>query len=432
MKNNEHQLNIGVIGLWHLGCVYASSFARMGYKIEGFDLDKKVIENLKQGKAPVFEPELDETIKTHLGKNLSFTDGLKNFFEDKDYIFITYDLPVDEKDRVSTKLIEKVAKLIVKNKGQNNTFVISSQVPLGTCRKLMKTLSSGEKALAVIYFPENVRLGKGFETFMHPDRIILGSDTVAAMEKFATDFADFNCEFIKMGLESAEMVKHALNSYLATCVSYSSEIADLCELLGADMNEVVKALKTDRRVSPFAPINPGMGFAGATLGRDVQGLKKLGASKKYWAKMMNSVYEVNRDRLPWLLQKIKKVKKNLKGVNIGILGLTYKPGTNTLRRSMSLEFINLLEKEKVNIRAFDPVIKDKIEGHEKVTIAINYEQFFKDLNMVILMTEWPEFKELPIEMAAKLMKEKIVFDTKNFLDKNKFVENGYMFIGTGY
>jgi UDPglucose 6-dehydrogenase len=234
-----------------------------------------------------------------------------------------------------------------------------------------------------------------------------------------------------MSWESAEMVKHALNAYLATCVSYSSEISDLCELLGANMMDVVSALKSDRRVSPFAPINPGMGFAGATLGRDIKNLKYLGLEKNYKTKLFNIVYKVNQERLDWLIKKIVKNAGKLKGLNIGILGLTYKPGTNTLRRSMSLELADKLHRAGAIVRAFDPVIKENIETHKFINIVSNETDFFKDLEAAVLMTEWPEFKEVKVERAGKMMKKKIIFDTKNFLDKNDYLENMFLYIGTG-
>ena len=205
----------------------------------------------------------------------------------------------------------------------------------------------------------------------------------------------------------------------------------MCEIMGANMNEVVAALKTDRRVSPFAPIDPGLGFAGATLGRDIQTLKRLGKSKGYITKLFKSVYRVNQDRLPWLVKKIKSIKPNLKGTTIGILGLTYKPGTNTLRRSMSMELIKLLHEEGAYIRAYDPVIKKPVKGFDYLDLCQGYNTFFDDLHIVVLMTEWPEFKEAPLQEKSKLMKEKIFFDTKNFFDRDKLEEFGFIYKGTG-
>jgi len=427
LMKKKSEVKIGIVGLWHLGCVYAASMARLGFEVEGYDQDKQVVADLKLGKPPVFEPELEETIKHHLGKNLRFVDSPEEFFKDKKYVFVTYDLPVDEKDRVSVAPIKKTISLLKRYASNETIVVVSSQVLLGTCRNLSKATG-----MRVVYFPENVRLGKAFETFLTPDRIILGSDDAKVLENFKIDFEAFKCQFIMMGLESAEMVKHALNSYLATCVSYSSEIADLCELYGANMNDVVAALKTDRRVSPFAPINPGLGFAGATLGRDIQSLKKLGRGKSYKTKLFEAVYKVNQERLEWLIKKIKTVTPKMKGVRVGILGLTYKPGTNTLRRSMSLGLATLLKKEGCEIRAYDPVIKDKVVGYDYIEITKNYDEFFDGLDVVVLMTEWPEFKELPVRRAGELMRKRVMIDTKNFLDRSLFVGNNFVFRGTGW
>ncbi len=423
MKNKK--LKIAVFGLWHLGCVYATSLAKLGFEVEASDFDNNVLDNLKKGKAPIYEPEMDETITKLLDKNLSFVDT-KKVFKDKDYVFIAHDLPVDENDVVDTTLINQTIELIKKYGESKTIFVISSQIPCGTCRKMSKVSKN------IIYFPENVRLGKAYETFLKPDRIILGSDKVELMDKFEKDFVIFDCRFIKMGWESAEMVKHALNSYLATCVSFSSEISDLCELLGANMGDVVSALKTDKRVSPFSPINPGMGFAGATLGRDIKTLKYLGLKQKYKTKLFNAVYQVNSERVEWLVGKIKRELGELKNKNVGILGLTYKPGTNTLRRSMSLALADLLNKEKCKIVAFDPVVSEKIDSYEYIKIASNYEDFFAGKDAIVLMTEWPEFNEIDLNIAKKLMKQKYVFDTKNFLNKKEWEDKDFLFVGTGY
>lgn len=428
MKNKK-KYQIGVIGLWHLGCVYATGLARMGYEVEGYDPDKKIIKDLKMGKPPIFEPEMEETIKTNLGKALDFTESAKEFFKNKKYIFIAYDLPVNDKDIVNTKKLDLTTKLIKKYGEIGTTYVISSQAPLGTCRKIKSEI--GDKG-EMIYWPENIRLGKAYEAFLTPERIILGGERIEIINEFINYFDKFNCPFLKMSWESAEMVKHALNTYLATCVSYSSEIADFCEILGADMRDVVTALKTDRRVSQYAPISPGLGFAGATLGRDIQTLNRLGKQNDYKSKLAKVVYEINQDRLPWLMKKIKKLNKKLKGLNVGILGLTYKPGTNTLRRSMSLELAKLMHKEGANIKAFDPVITGQVDGFGYMKIEKNYEDFFKDLDMAILMTEWPDFKEVKLIGAVGLMKNKVILDTKNFLDQNLFVNKGFKYVGTGY
>ena len=423
--------NIGIFGLWHLGCVYAASLAKAGFEVTGFDFDVKVINNLKWNSPPIYEPDLEKILKKHNNKNLHFTSSQKQFFQKKDYLFITHDVPVDSKDIVQMEIIDKTFKLLVKYISSVTTIVICSQIPIGSSRKLIRLLETNGIDSKVIYFPENLRLGQAFNSFLTPDRIVLGSDSMEAMEQFKKDFTFLKCPFITMSLESAEMVKHALNAYLATCISFSSELSDLSEKSRSNMSDVVKALKTDKRVSPFAPINPGLGFAGGTLGRDIQTLKKLARDIKYEPKLLNSVYAVNQDRIPKLVSKIKSIHTSLKGKSIGILGLTYRPNTDTLRRSMSVDLIAKLKSQGCKIKAFDPVIKNQIKEYPSVKVCNSIETFFENLNMVILMTEWSEFLNINPKLPAELVNEKIIIDTKNFLDKEKYENSGFTVLRMG-
>lgn len=422
--------NIAVVGLWHLGCIYSTSLAKMGFKVVGFDVNKKIVNNLNKGIPPIFEPELEEILNKHLNKNLKFSilgKDLKN----KDYIFITHDVEIDDNDTVQLSTVNKLLQIVTKNASEDTVIVISSQLPVGTGRNLMNSMKkNGILNPKVIYFPENLRLGQAYSSFLRPDRIILGSDNVLILERFKKDF-DFNSKVITMGLESAEMVKHALNSYLALCISFSSELSDLSEKTRANMIDVVKALKSDKRVSPFAPLAPGLGFSGGTLGRDVQSLRKIGKNLGQTTKLLDAIYDVNSDRLPMLVKKINTKLPTLKGKTIGILGLTYKANTNTLRRSTSLELSKLLKKKGCNIKAYDPVIKNEIKDFSFIKVCSSYNDFFKNLDMVVLMTEWPEFKEIEPKTVAPLMKSAIVVDTKNFLNESEYKGSGFTYIGIG-
>ncbi len=420
------KLSVGVLGLWHLGLVYSVCFAKSGYKVSCFDLDKKNVNKLKSKELPIFEPSLTRYFTKYLNKNLHFSSNPKEVIKNKDYIFITLDTPINDYDEVDLSLLNKLFDLVVKYISKKTIIVISSQVPIGTTRSLLKRLKSNTR---VIYFPENLRLGSAIYDFLKPPRIVLGSDNNDIIEQFLKDFPIFKCKVLKMSIESAEMLKHALNSYLALNISFASELSDLCELLGANIQDVVLGLKSDPRVSPKAPINPGLGFAGGTLGRDIKTLIKLSAKFKYPAKLLNAIYAVNQDRLNYLMRKVKKIYPKLNGKKIGILGLTYKPNTNTLRRSQSLELANLLAKEKAEIRGFDPAIKN---GRLKfVNIKSSIEEFLKKLDLLILMTQWPQFKEINPKLVSNLMRQRVIIDTKNFLDKKKYKNFGFNYLGMG-
>ncbi|MDO8659054.1 MAG: nucleotide sugar dehydrogenase [Candidatus Parcubacteria bacterium] len=418
-------ISIGILGLWHLGLVYSVSLAKSGYNVLGFDQNIENIAKLNRGDLPIYEPNLTKYCKKYLHKNLRFSSNAEEVIKGKDYIFITLDVPVDKFDDINLDSIVTLFDLVIKYVSKKTTIVVSSQVPVGTTRLLQKKLPGSK----IIYFPENLKLGTAISDFLKPSSIVLGSDDKKATKQFLKDFSIFRCKVLEMSLGSAEMVKHALNSFLALNISFASEISDLCELLKADATEVFLGLKSDPRVSPTAPISPGMGFAGGTLGRDIKILTSLANNAAYKAKLLNAIYEVNQDRLGYLLGKIKKIYPRLYGKKIGILGLTYKPNTNTLRRSRSIELANLLVNEKAEIRGFDPAIKD--QASDSLRIVNSDRELLRDLDLLILMTEWPQFRNIDPKTASSLMAKKIIIDTRNFLDRQRYEVNGFIYFGRG-
>lgn len=432
MNDLQPKPSIGILGLWHLGLVYSACLSKLGYSVTAFDFDKKLINNLNILKLPLYEPGLDDVISQHINRNLFFTNNPKNTIQNKNFIFICLDIPVNSNDELNLKLFDKIFDLILMYCSHSTIIVVSSQIPVGTSRILLRRLKSVHKSIELIYFPENIRLGEGLKSFLHPDRIILGSNTKSPTDILLKVFPIFNCKVIRMSYESAEMVKHALNSFLAINISFASEIGDICEFVGANLNDIRVALKTDKRISINAPINPGLGFSGGTLGRDIQLLRKLSYQHNYDAKLLKAAYEVNKDRLKFLLKKINKYYPSVNKKNIGILGLTYKPDTSSLRRSISLDLAKLLHRYGAKLRAFDPTIKNTIDRYPYIIIADSLIDFFQNLDMVILMTEWPEFQKIRIDTISKLMKNRIILDTKNFFDPNRFIPFGFIYSGIGF
>src|SRR3989344_4259073 len=423
-------IKIGVLGLWHLGCIYSACLAKQGFEVCAFDLNKKVVDNLKNNILPIFEPGLEDLIQKLNRKNLNFTSSAREAVLNRDYVFITLDTPVNDRDVVSLQSFNLLIKKVEKYIQPKTVLEISSQVPVGTCRVIQKQLKLRKKDNQVLYFPENLRLGQALDVFLKPDRIVLGGSE-KARKKFLSDFSFFKCTALEMSLESAEMAKHSLNSYLALMISFASEVSDLCERLGADATDVMKALKTDQRVSVYAPLNQGIGFAGGTLGRDLQTLRTVSREIKYSPKLMMAAYQVNQDRLPRFIDKISRVAGSLKGKKVGLLGLTYKPTTNTLRRSQSLELAGLLKTLGASVRAIDPAIDGSTAETKSLKVYQKSDEFFKGLDMIILMTGWEEFKKLKPEDFSLTMKQKIVFDTRNFLDKELWEKAGFLYEGVG-
>ena len=395
-------------------------------------MDKKTIENLKNNRSVIAEPGLEENIKKYAGDLLFFSNDPSETIRNKKYIFICLDIPVDNHDRVNLKPFIKLFNLALQYSSLHSTIVISSQIPVGTSRQLRNQLKAKDQTLELIYFPENLRLGKGLKTFLHPQRIVLGTNNEKTANQFRQDFPFFDCPTLVMSLESAEMAKHALNSFLALNISFASEIGDLCEISGGNIKDVIDALKSDARISIQAPINPGLGFAGGTLGRDIQSLIKISRRHRYQPLLLKAAYKVNKNRLTYLMHKIKQILPDLSNKKIGILGLTYKPGTDTLRRSISLELVKRLHKEQSAIKAFDPSIKATLSVYPYLTICRSYNDFFRSLDLAILMTDWPEFKKINFQEIKSLMKEKIIIDTKNFWDYRKMSSLGFKYHPIGY
>lgn len=425
---------ITVFGLWHLGCVTAAGLAELGYRVVGTDLYEKVVRDLAESRPPIFEPDLEELIKKHIkNKSLSFVYDKQASLEEADFIFLTFDTKVDEEDQVDLSDINRAVDEIAKNIKDDAILIVSSQVPVGTCRELKETIAKKTKSkFDVCYMPENLRLGEALNSFLKPDRIVIGANTEATLDKVKKLFEPLKCEQIIMNVESAEMTKHALNAYNAACISFISEISDLCELSGASVIDVVKALKTDRRVSPYAPINPGLGFSGGTLARDVQVLRKYGAEKNHDTKMLDAIIFVNERRKHLILNKLGKLFGEVKGLQVGILGLTYKPGTDTLRRSISLDIAKELISHGATVKAFDPKVISPILGIQKMEVCTSAEEVARGSDVLVLLTEWPEFKKLPLEDIKSIMKNPVFIDAKNFLNPEEFKKLKFKYLGVGY
>lgn len=430
-KKLENDQTIAIAGLWHLGSVYASSFAKQGYKAWGFDKSKKVVKNLNSASAPLFEPDLEKIIKKSVNKNLFFTSDPKKAFEKRKYIFLTVDTKIGRKDDVSLMEVEDYFKEIIKYADANAVIVISSQLPVGTCRYFDSLLKQSNKKISILYVPENIRLGEAINSFLKPDRMIVGTIDEEVALQFIEDFPFFNCPVFIMSWESAEISKHALNSYLATMISFSSEISDFCEAIGADYNDVVKSLKSDGRVSNSAPIKPGLGFSGGTLGRDLKILIKKSREMGINIPMLQGVYKTNSKRIKALVSKIERNELELSNKVIGILGLTYKPNTSTLRRSMSLELAKILSKKGNKIKGFDPMIKKSISGYSFLIVETEMEKFFNELDIIILMTDCEEFNQISAHEISILVNSKTIYDTKNVLDKDEFMKEGFSFYSIG-
>lgn len=409
-------LRICVAGLWHLGCVTAACLAGR-HEVIGWDPDPAVVEKLSSGLAPVFEPGLDKAIQGAIkAGRLRFSEDIASSVSGADVVYIAFDTPVDEQDQPDLSPINGAYDKIMLHMGEGALVIISSQVPIGTSRKMLEKARSAKKGAPLCYVPENLRLGAALACFAKPDRLVIGMSDPGAQSRLEEVFAGVEGERIYMDLESAEMAKHATNSYLATLISFSGEISDLCEETGANAGLVMKALLRDGRVSPHAPIAPGLGFGGGTLARDVQALRRAGAQKGVRTLVLDAAFEANRERMGYVQKKLRSALGSLEGKTVAFFGLTYKPGTDTLRRSMALEIISSLERAGCRTRAYDPTVKGRLEGHPALGIFCSAHEAAEGADAIVITTGWEEFKGLDYGAICADMRSPVIIDARNILD----------------
>ncbi len=425
------QKKIGIIGLWHLGCVLSASWAKLGFKTKGFDPELDRVSSLQKGSAPIFEPNLNETIRDCMNKELLFFDNNPTVLHDCDFIFLTYDTPVNEQDESDTSILTQSIDLI-KNILKNNAIVVvSSQSPVGFCSELRTQLKLANPTLELVYSPENLRLGEAIDCYLNPGRIILGANNETALNESRALFQAITNDILEMSLESSELVKHGINSFLAMSIVFANNLADICEMTGGNINQVVKGLKSDPRIGHLAYLAPGVGFSGGTLGRDLKVLEKTNNDHNGNANFFTSIHKSNTNRKDSIVNRILNLyNHDLANIKIGVLGLTYKPNTSTLRRSLPLEIVQLLHDNKANIFAFDPKADySELLVKPPFTIMANIDELLSQkVDLVLVLTEWPEFKNINWEKYPNPL---TIFDTKNIYSKDVLINSEIKLIKIG-
>ena len=424
-----------ILGLWHLGSVNAACLAEAGYTVSGFDEDPKVVSSLKNGKAVISEPGLDDLLDKNMkNRRLEFFSSIPDAIKDCKITILTIDTPLDDNDNVDLSGVFRIAENVSKYASSDLLLIVQSQVPVGTCEKILdlmkKTNQSAKFEIACV--PENLRLGNAIEIFTKPDRIVIGSDNPDTLSKVEKFYSVISGPVLKMDLKSAEMSKHAINAFLANCISFINEMGNLCEEVGADATMVSKSLATESRIGNKLPLKAGLGFAGGTLARDLKILKKLHDEHKMQPRMVDAILQTNYEQNIIALRKLQKTFGNLSGLQIGVLGLTYKPGTDTLRRSSSIETISRLLDNGISVKAFDPSIHklDVFNGKKFTLVSSEYETA-SGSDAILLLTEWPQFKQTDYAKIHSLMKRPVFVDAKNLLDPDSMRKIGFNYLSVG-
>jgi UDPglucose 6-dehydrogenase len=406
-------MNLTIVGLWHLGSVTAACCARH-FSVAGLDFEPQTIADLKQGKAPLLEPGLNERLAAGLAEGrLRFTNDPRDACAQADVLWLTYDTPVNDNDESDVAFVLERLRRCLPHLPAGALVLVSAQLPVGTCRALEAEFPQFHFACS----PENLRLGRALDAFEKAERVIVGLRTDAKRALLEALFRPFTSQVLFMRTESAEMVKHALNSFLALSITFINEIARLCEHVGADAKEVSAGLKSEPRIGPKAYLGPGGPFAGGTLARDVVTLTNLARQKQEALSLLPAIKQSNDLHRRWALRRLQARFGGLRGKTIALLGLTYTPNTDTLRRSAAVELCEQLLGAGAQVRAFDPAVKTLPPTLWAVVLAADAAGALAGADAVVICTEWPEFRQAGWGQLLHAMKSPVIVDANRFLEK---------------
>jgi UDPglucose 6-dehydrogenase len=408
---------IAVVGLWHLGCSISVSWLRLGHSVMAVEFDGGIAEGLRAGRAPVFEPGVDQTLADGLKRGAFTVSAEAAAVAGCSFVFIGFDTPVDDADASDLTPIRVAVDRIGPHLAANAVVIISAQLPVGEARRLRTKLRTIQPTAELVYSPENLRLGEAIACYMKPGHLVIGAESAAVGDRVETLFAPMNARVFRMNLPSAEMTKHCINSFLATSVTMANQWADIAASQGADFGDIAAALRADPRIGERAYISPGIGFSGGTLGRDLRVLDGVSREAlKGTAPLFGQVWEYNSRRAEVVARRAESLLGSLKGRKIALLGLTYKPGTSTLRRSLPLSVARDVLAQGAMVSGHDP----KADWTETtpppgMVVADSPYAAAQGADLVVLLTEWPEYRELDFARMASGMRQPLLFDTKDFL-----------------
>ncbi len=437
-------MKIAIVGTGYVGLVTGTCFSEVGIDVTCIDIDDRKIENLKEGILPIYEPGLKEMVHRNLEKKrLHFSTDLASSIQGAEAVFIAVGTPPDEDGSADLKHVLKVASEVGKNMNDYMVVVTKSTVPVGTAEKVHEAIKNeldkreGDFEFDVASNPEFLKEGAAVNDFLKPDRIVIGISSDKArniMEKLYHPFTLNGHPTIFMDIPSAEMTKYAANSMLATKISFMNDIANLCELLGADVNLVRKGIGSDPRIGNQF-IYPGIGYGGSCFPKDVKALIKTANENGYSLKVLQAVEDVNDAQKSVLFQKIKKrFKGDLKGKKIAVWGLSFKPKTDDMREAPSLVLIDLLLKSGCEVHAYDPVAVEEAKRHlnDDVYYGDDMYEVLKDADCLAIFTEWSEFRSPDLKQVSQLLKNKLIFDGRNIYTYGQMKDSGFEYYGIGF
>lgn len=407
-------MRVAVHGLWHLGCVTAACLAEAGHDVSGLDDDAGLVAGLNDGRAPLFEPGLDDLLAAGLGAGrLRFTLDPAEALREADVLWVAFDTPVDEHDEADVGFVRARLERLRPHLRPGLLALVSSQVPVGFTRALERDWS--EAGVRCACSPENLRLGRALDAFRRAERTVVGLRDASDRPRLEELLRPFCARIEWTTVESAEMSKHALNAFLGLSAAFANEVARLCERLGADAREVERALKSEPRVGPRAYLGPGAPLAGGTLLRDLRYLSSFGRALGVATPLVDGVIASNDRQRAWMRERAFEALSSSPEPRVAVLGLTYKPGTSTLRRSAALELCAALVERGVLVRAHDPAVSALPADAPRVRLCASPLDALAGADLAVIATPWPEFKALTADDCARSMRRAVVLDPAWFL-----------------
>jgi UDPglucose 6-dehydrogenase len=431
-------MNICMIGTGYVGLVTGACLAEFGMNLVCVDNDRSKIELLQQGKVTIHEPGLEDIVAKNMREGrLSFSTSIEEGVKSSLVIFIAVGTPSSDDGSADLKFVEEVAKEIARYMDGYKVVAVKSTVPVGTCRRVKQMIKDHQPhpaAFDIVSNPEFLREGSAIEDFMRPDRVTIGAESeqaIAIMKDIYSALYLIETPFVITSLETAEMIKYAANAFLATKVSFINEIANVCELMGADVHHVARAMGLDGRIGRKF-LHPGPGYGGSCFPKDTRALAKMAHEKGYLFRVLDAVIRVNEEQKKRMISKIVEKAGDVRGKTIGVLGLSFKPNTDDIRESSSIVIIQGLLELGAKVKAFDPAAMEQAKA---VLPGVEYGKdpydVAKDVDALVLATEWNQFRRLDLQRVKGLLKTPVFVDLRNVYDPDQMRRLGFDYCGVG-
>jgi UDPglucose 6-dehydrogenase len=431
---------IGVVGAGYVGLTTAACFSELGHKVICYDKDEEKIKKLKEGTVPIWEPGLDELIKKNIGKNLFFTSSPDEIYPESEVIFICVGTPQSQDGSPDMSYVELCSIEISKYLDENNYKIIveKSTVPVKTADWIKRTISlyNPQAKFDIVSNPEFLREGSAIYDFFNPDRVVIGTESERAKEVMLDIYNDeeFKCPKVMTDVKTAEVIKHASNSFLALKISYINMIADFCEKVGVDVEAVAEGMGLDRRIGR-AFLKAGVGWGGSCFPKDIKAFIKMAKDNQISFSILEEAYKVNEARIDVFIKKIKDALWVIKGKKIAVWGLSFKPNTDDIREAPALKIIPRLLNEGALLQLYDPKAmenaKKVIPPSDQVFYASSAYAAAKGAHAIAIITEWDEFKNVNLQEIKKLMITPIIVDGRNIFEPKKVRELGFLYFSMG-